>query len=238
MKIGDKVRFLSEVGGGRVAGFQGRNIVLVEDEDGFQVPMRVSEVVVIGDEDYDSGHMVEMKRRQQSSEPDSPEDAGEEDVEDDPSDRPVSFRAAPVERKGGDLLSAYLAVVPVNPKELSDTQLELYFVNDSNYYLRFVLAKGEGTRWTVVAEGEIEPNTKELLFEIERQEAQELEFCTLQAMAYKRERPYMQKPAINARLHLDPTDFYRLHAFRDNDFFEQKALVYTIIENDIQKLKL
>ena len=39
MKIGDKVRFLSEVGGGRVAGFQGKNIVLVEDEDGFQVPM-------------------------------------------------------------------------------------------------------------------------------------------------------------------------------------------------------
>ena len=37
MKIGDKVRFLSEVGGGVVAGFQGKNIVLVEDEDGFQI---------------------------------------------------------------------------------------------------------------------------------------------------------------------------------------------------------
>ena len=30
MKIGDKVRFLSEVGGGVVTGFQGKNIVLVE----------------------------------------------------------------------------------------------------------------------------------------------------------------------------------------------------------------
>ena len=27
MKKGDKVRFLSEVGGGKVAGFQGKNIV-------------------------------------------------------------------------------------------------------------------------------------------------------------------------------------------------------------------
>ena len=35
MKIGDKVRFLSEVGGGVVTGFQGKNIVLVEDADGF-----------------------------------------------------------------------------------------------------------------------------------------------------------------------------------------------------------
>ena len=39
MKIGDKVRFLSEVGGGVVTGFQGKNIVLVEDADGFDIPM-------------------------------------------------------------------------------------------------------------------------------------------------------------------------------------------------------
>ena len=52
MKIGDKVRFLSETGGGRVAGFQGNNIVLVEDEDGFQVPTPIKEVVVIDNDDY------------------------------------------------------------------------------------------------------------------------------------------------------------------------------------------
>ena len=34
MKKGDKVRFLSEVGGGKVAGFQGKNIVLVTVENG------------------------------------------------------------------------------------------------------------------------------------------------------------------------------------------------------------
>ena len=34
MKIGDKVRFLSEVGGGIVRGFQGKDIALVEGEDG------------------------------------------------------------------------------------------------------------------------------------------------------------------------------------------------------------
>jgi hypothetical protein len=46
MKIGDKVRFLSETGGGKVAGFQGNGIVLVEDEDGFQIPTPVNDVVV------------------------------------------------------------------------------------------------------------------------------------------------------------------------------------------------
>ena len=64
MKIGDKVRFLSEIGGGRVAGFQGKNVVLVEDEDGFQVPMAINEVVVIGDENYDTSRVVEIKQQQ------------------------------------------------------------------------------------------------------------------------------------------------------------------------------
>jgi hypothetical protein len=41
MKIGDKVRFLSEVGGGKVVGFQGKDIALVEDADGFEIPMQI-----------------------------------------------------------------------------------------------------------------------------------------------------------------------------------------------------
>ena len=48
MKIGDKVRFLSDTGGGIIAGFKGR-LVLVEDEDGFQIPTPASEVVVVED---------------------------------------------------------------------------------------------------------------------------------------------------------------------------------------------
>ena len=52
MKIGDKVRFLSEVGGGIVTGFQGKNIVLVEDADGFDIPMPMHDCVVIETDDY------------------------------------------------------------------------------------------------------------------------------------------------------------------------------------------
>ena len=50
MKKGDKVRFLSETGGGIVAGFQGKNIVLVQDSDGFEIPISINEVVVVDEE--------------------------------------------------------------------------------------------------------------------------------------------------------------------------------------------
>ena len=47
IQIGDKVRFLNSVGGGVVRGFRGKDQVLVEDEDGFEVPALIKECVVV-----------------------------------------------------------------------------------------------------------------------------------------------------------------------------------------------
>lgn len=49
IKVGDKVRFLNSTGGGVVRSFKGKDQVLVEDEDGFEVPALIRECVVVGD---------------------------------------------------------------------------------------------------------------------------------------------------------------------------------------------
>ena len=234
MKIGDKVRFLSEIGGGRVAGFQGKNIVLVEDEDGFQMPMLINEVVVVGDEDYDTKHVIEAKANSVKA----ALNAEREEVETEPADKPITFKAKPEECKGGDKLSAYLAFVPMDVKELSQTRFETYLVNDSNYYMRYVYMIAEGAAWTVRGEGEIEPNTKEFIEEFGREDLNALEHSCIQLIAYKRDKHFLLKPTVNAQVRIDPVKFYKLHAFRENMFFEQPALIYTIIENDVQKVKL
>ncbi len=233
MKIGDKVRFLSEVGGGRVSGFQGKNIVLVEDEDGFDVPMKISEVVVVGDESYETTRMVEAKQRG-SQQP----NVSREEVETEPADRPVTFRAKPEERKGGDKLSAFLAFVPMDVKELSQTRFESYFVNDSNYYMRYVYMVAENNSWQVRSMGEVEPNTKEFIEEFGRENLNEIEHACVQIIAYKKDKYFLLKPTVNALVNIDPVKFYKVHTFRENDFFEQPALIYTIIENDVQKVRL
>jgi len=237
MKIGDKVRFLNEVGGGRVSGFQGKDIVLVEDEDGFDVPMRKNEVVVVGDEDYDTGRMVAQKA--EGAKATAQAAAGTvEEQEVEPADRPVTFRAPVEERKGGDKLSAYLAFVPMDQKELSETRFESYIVNDCNYYLRYVYMTAEGTSWQVRHTGEIEPNTKCFIEELGRDRLNELEHSCIQLLAYKRDKYFLRKPAVDALINLDPVKFYKLHTFRENAYFEQPALIYTIIENDRQFVKL
>ena len=236
MKIGDKVRFLSEIGGGRVAGFQGKDIVLVEDEDGFEVPMRKADVVVIGDEDYDTRRVVA---------PQKPTPKGGGDLSSNQSPPPsgggrgeAGRSVGPSERQGGDKLSAYLAYVPIDLKELSDTRFESYIVNDCNYYLRYVYMTAEGTSWQVRSTGEIEPNTKLFIEEFGRDQLNDLQHTCIQLLAYKRDKYFLRKPVVDALFNVDGVKFYKLHTFQENQFFEQPALIYTIIENDRQFVKL
>ena len=240
IKIGDKVRFLHETGGGRVSGFQGKQVVLVEDEDGFEIPMLISDVVAVGAEDYSTTHVVDVKVHQQAKPDgrsikammkdgaDEPETGRDDEVD----FSKVTFRAPVEERKGGNQLSVYLAFVPVDIKEVTHTRFECYLVNDSNYYVACTYLLAEGNGWKLRWTGEVEPNTKEFIEEFGREELNEFDRVGVQMLAYKREKPFTLKPAIDVQLRIDGVKFYKLHTFQDNDFFEQKALLYTIVEND------
>lgn len=245
MKIGDKVRFLSEKGGGVVAGFQGKNVVLVEDEDGFQIPMAINDVVLVASENYDMGKVVSGKTAASSAPAPSGTsnrsvkallDDGEEDVsmevDDDPASREVTFRMPAEEREGGNKLSVYLAFAPLDIKEITKTRFESYIVNDCNYYIRFAYFTAEGNAWNLKAEGEVEPNTKLFIEDFGREDLGDMGHIAIQLMAYKREKSFILKPAVDVRFRIDPVKFYKLHTFTENDFFEQPALLYTIVEND------
>ena len=241
MKIGDKVRFISEVGGGVVSGFQGKNIVLVQDEDGFDIPMAINDVVVIGEEDYNKAHLPYGK-----PEPKKPDNRSvkaimgdqsnivdnQDNEEDEVDFSKVTFRAPVEERKGGNALSAYLAFVPIDIKEITHTRFECYFVNDSNYYIQYSYLAADGNSWTLRSQGEVEPNTKEYIEEFGREELNAFGHVAIQLFAYKREKPFVLKPVVDVQFRIDPVKFYKLHTFQENDFFEQPALLHTIIEND------
>jgi hypothetical protein len=123
-------------------------------------------------------------------------------------------------------------------KELSQTRFESYFVNDSNYYMRYVYMTAENNSWQVRSTGEVEPNTKEFIEEFGRENLNEIEHACVQVIAYKKDKYFLLKPTVNALVNIDPVKFYKVHTFRENDFFEQPALIYTIIENDVQKVRL
>ena len=225
MQIGEKVRFLNEVGGGVITGFQGKDIVLVQDEDGFDIPMLRSQVVVI----ETNANNFQVKKK--------PEAAPkvrilDNDAEGDPSQRPVTYQPKPQERRGGDLLNVCLAFVPENSRELTDTRFEAYLINDSNYYVHAIVANNEGTAWQLRWQGIIEPNTKQLLETFDRSRLNDLERLCVQLVAWKQDKPFLLKPAVDVALRLDMVKFYKLHVFRPSPFFREPALVYDIVRDD------
>ena len=254
MKIGDKVRFLSEVGGGIVSGFQGKDIVLVQDEDGFDIPMLIRECVVVDTNDYNIAKVNTGERhidmsgsygsgfngggkpssRFRSEKPDTLVHA----FDDDEDDKSISFQPRPVERREGEKLNVFLAFVPVNPKEMSGTAFETYLVNDSNYYLSFTYLSVEGTSWKARFQGTVEPNTKLFLEEFERTALNEMERLCVQMIAYKQNKSFLLKPAISVEFRLDAVKFYKLHTFQPNDFFEEPALLYDVVRNDVPARKV
>ena len=246
IKKGDKVRFLFDTGGGTVAAVKG-NIVMVEDADGFQIPTPINEVVLdASQESYSTASMVAaMQRDERRSAAKSDgrsmrallnegmeEEADNAAREDDPADKEITFKRPVEERKGGNLLNAYLAFVPVDIKKVTDTEFDTYLVNDSNYYLHYTYLSAENNSWTVRAEGVLEPNTKEYIEEFTLREVNALSRVCIQMTAFKREKPFSLKQPVSVMLRIDQVKFYKLHVFQPNDFFEQPALLYTIIEDD------
>lgn len=245
MKIGDKVRFLSEIGGGVVTGFRGKDIVLVEDADGFDIPMPVRECVVIETDDYNvptpaakaAANKKKAEEQQARSasvivKPASSTSSVIESSAERLAKPQVSVYRQP-EMKGGDVLNVYLAFVPDDIKAVSTTPFEAYLVNDSNYYMYYTYLSAEGKSWTARSHGLIEPNTKLLLEEFEKSELNDRERVAVQLVAFKDNRSFAMKPAVSVEIRIDTVKFYKLHTFQNTDFFQTPALMYDIVKNDL-----
>ena len=219
MKIGDKVRFLSEVGGGIVKGFQGKDIALVEDEDGFEIPMLVKECVVIQTDDYN----IPLKTGKKQ---------GASEVEEEPEEeeKPITYRAPEI--KGNDVLNVYLAYVPQDVKAISATAFDAYLVNDSNYFIDYLYLSAEGKSWTLRSRGTVAPNMKQHLEEFDKSALNGMEHVAVQLLAYKDDRTFLLKNAVSMELRVDTVKFYKLHTFQQTDFFAEPALMYDVVRDD------
>lgn len=256
MNIGDKVRFLNTTGGGKIAGFQGKDLVLVCDDDGFEIPTLRSEIVVVETDNYNLVRKpVPSKERASTSESDglshtsikaalaahaaaanggengAPEEELLED-ESEPADKEITFQPRPLERRGADQVNFYIGFLPVDSRALSQTEFEVYLINDSNLYVRFLLLTQEGEQYSLRHEGLVLPNQKLLLDTIGHADLPQWERLTFQLLAYKADKPFALKSPQNITLRVDGTKFYKLHSFAASDFFNDPALVRPLVSED------
>ncbi len=223
MKVGDKIRFLNTTGGGIVKGFQGKDIVIVDD-DGFDTPILIRECVVI-----EPVNEAQVRQSVKPKAQDTTPYQREPKVE---SITPI------VETKEGEHITACLAYLPLDIKTLSTTGYECYLVNDSNFYLSYNYMSRSNKGWISRAVGTIEPNTKIFLEEFTKIDLNDLEKICVQFIPYKADKAFSLKNPCSAEIRIDTVKFYKLHSFKDNDYFDQDAIIYYLMRNDLTEREL
>lgn len=227
VKVNDIVRFLNDVGGGRVVRVEGA-LVYVEDEDGFERPAQAREVVVVGQAGTKaSAYERPLSIKSKLVEPDMPAPKPKESA----AVRP----AAVVETQEGDVLNIVLAFEPKEIKHLNTTTFYAILVNDSNYFLNvaYMTRRDDESAWHTRYTGLVEPNMQIDLDEFGHADLNELEHVAVQYIAFKQDKGFKLKNPALVQQKLDLTKFYKLHSFRQNEYFDEQVIAIDITRNDL-----
>ncbi len=226
------MRYLNAVGGGKVTRVEGK--IAYVDDQGFETPVQARELVVV----LPAGHEPSLKGAKKMFDQEA-FDAGKSDERRKPKQETPAPAKAPapeeedfpiVETDYGDAMTVVLGFEPANVKDLERTSISAVLVNDSNYFLDYVLLRRAeaGAGWKVVSRGEAAPNELVDLASYTQQTIKELERIVFQAVAYKSYKDFEVKSPLNVSRKLDLTKFFKLHCFRPGVYFDRPAIEVTL----------
>ena len=230
LKIGDTVRFLNSVGGGRVVRIDGQ--IAYVDEDGFETPALIRECVVVAS--GDSFYKSETRAKATAQQAVRPDKAPSKAVEPVRVPAPAPTLPPVKETPEGEKLNMVLGFIPADIKRLSETSFDAVMVNDSNYamYVTVATRPNESQGWTLRYAGLIEPQIQEFLFELTPEDLPEIDRIAVQALPLKKGSAYMLKSPVAFEQRLDATKFARLHCFGRNPYFDEQVLALDIMKDD------
>lgn len=230
IKIGDTVRFLSSKGGGKVVRIEG-NVAHVEEDDGFETPVLLKELVVVssaGDAGMRKDIFGGTGQHSQQKEQERQSKLVVSSVPEAPKAEPV------IETPEGEKLNVTLAYAAMEIKHLNTTSFEAYLVNDSNYFLYFTyLSRADGDQgWSTRFAGLVEPNMQVFLEELSADKIGQLDRICVQYVAFKRDKEFRLKAPVAIEYPMDTTKFFKLHCYRENTYFDEPVIAVDVVKND------
>ena len=229
-KAGDRVRFLNATGGGVIKSIDGKAAV-VEDEDGFETPVLLKDIVVV----VPAGHeatlrsasiMFDQKAFDEGRKPSEP--IHQKEIKNNMDAAPVKTE----ETSHGDNPSVSLVFEPRDIKRLSQTDFAAVLVNDSNYWFDFsFLRRAEDNKgWLQIFRGTVNPNELIDLAVVNRESLPGYERVALQGFFYKTDKEFSLFQPVNAIRRLDLTKFHKLHCFQPGIYFETPVLEFPLLK--------
>jgi hypothetical protein len=232
LKIGDKVRFLNEVGGGRITSVISKDMVNVETDDGFEVPTLINNLIVVNSPDvYESG-----RSRNSVAQPKTTAVVPQEKKE----VKPVApWFSDKNQVAGKDDLQFIFALVPELPANPPTGNISMYLVNNCNDTLLFRFAQKGKYNYETVTAGSLSPNSKIYLGLLKPEMIAELPVFCFQWVNF-RKRSKELDPFLQREIIISAVKFYKQNSFVVTRLFKEPAMLVQINENrmkaEIEKL--
>lgn len=219
LKVGDKVKFLNDVGGGVITSFVSKKVVNVENEDGFEIPVLLTELVKVVD--FSAPPTYSGDSRQGIAEPKAEQKSSKRVI-------------APTVIKGNDDPKFYFAFHPKDQTNPLNSEIEMHLINDSNFILLYHFSTFDGSEYKTVDFGELEPNTKTYLDGIAQSDLSDLPKFWFRIIPILKNSKDLYDP-ITKEISVQPMKFYKDKSFEKNEFFKGNAMIFSLITSELSE---
>jgi hypothetical protein len=223
-KKGDRVNFLNDTGGGTVIRYDDQGLVFVLTEDGFEIPVAEKELVPSGkfalnrEED-------EPEVKKQAIKPEEPKVP--------PIAEKIKIPALPGNVPADAPVHVLLGFIADNPGPIFASNLALYLVNDSPYFAYYVLGEKTAGVLHYLTSGLIEADTKNYIATFDQTAISKISDIHFQMLFISKGR-YGKKAPLDQLISLNLVNFSKESFYRENDYFNEKAVLFSITEEETE----
>lgn len=217
VKVGDKVKFLNDIGGGVVTGFVNKHTVNVEGDDGFEVPCLIKELVNVSAPEMNTTEpelVTEPTHTVEAPEPEFIETKGEI----------INGKNTP---------DFYFCFVPSDSRNPLAGEIEIYLVNDSNFTVLFTYSYLKDDSVENIETGTVKSNSRQKIDAILQEDLSEFPDFGFQIIYFKELETEWNQPVVK-KFKVNPVKFYKESTFQSNSYFRKNALVLQITPNPMQ----
>jgi hypothetical protein len=128
----------------------------------------------------------------------------------------------------------YLAFVPQEGQDVTESPLEVYLINDSNYILLYSFNEEVDGKYEGVTAGHVDPRSKIIIREYTNKDLGQLSSYLFQFVFYQKGK-YELKTPLEKTLKIYPVKFYKSNSFQESQYFKQRVILHRLTGTDLEK---
>lgn len=223
---GDRVSFLNDTGGGTVSRVDEKGFIYVLTPDGFEIPVSEKELVISGTFD-----LTERERETKTEKPVSPSTGRSQNER---REKPAGGFLLPRNIPADSSAEILLGFIPESSGPVFNNTIGCYLINDSPYCIFYLAGKKESGRLERISSGFVEADTKTFLKSFDQTSLSKITDIHMQIL-FAAGGQYIRKAPLDVMISLNLVNFSKESYFRENDYFEEKAVLFDLAGKEAAK---